>query len=72
MTARESNSELASTLPSVVFGAKDAEGRNLFDVSVTIDGESLREEARRKMGRRRPGQTHVSIRDRGLPEVTEE
>ncbi len=35
------NSELAQTLPTVVFGARDREGRALFDVSVSMDGEAL-------------------------------
>ncbi|MBX3213841.1 MAG: hypothetical protein KF850_17510 [Labilithrix sp.] len=35
------NSELAQTLPTVVFGARDREGRDLFDVTVTMDGEPL-------------------------------
>jgi len=35
------NAELASTMPSVVFGARDKAGRDLFDVSVSMDGEEL-------------------------------
>lgn len=35
------NSELAQTLPSVVFGARDKQGRDLFDVAVSMDGEPL-------------------------------
>ena len=31
--------EVMSTLPSVVLGAKDKQGRDLFDVTVTMDGE---------------------------------
>ncbi len=33
--------ELISLMPSVVFGAKDKRGRDLFDVIVTMDGEAL-------------------------------
>src|SRR5689334_11089164 len=35
------NSELATTLPTVVFGAHDKSGRDLFDVTVSMDGEVL-------------------------------
>jgi hypothetical protein len=31
--------EIVSILPSVVFGARDAKGRDLFDVTVSMDGE---------------------------------
>jgi hypothetical protein len=31
--------ELAQTLPSVVFGARDKKGRDLFDVTVSVDGD---------------------------------
>ena len=34
-------SELTSALPTVVFGAKDEAGRDLFDVRVFVDGERL-------------------------------
>jgi hypothetical protein len=33
--------EVIATLPSIVLGAKDRAGRDLFDVSVSIDGELL-------------------------------
>lgn len=33
--------ELAAALPTVVFGAKDKQGRDLFDVTVMMDGEVL-------------------------------
>ena len=33
--------ELVTLMPSVVFGAKDKQGRDLFDVVVTMDGEAL-------------------------------
>ncbi|MBX3228985.1 MAG: hypothetical protein KIT84_41360 [Labilithrix sp.] len=35
------NQDLASVLPTVVFGAKDKSGRDLFDVTVSMDGEKL-------------------------------
>lgn len=35
------NSELTASIPTVVFGAHDNLGRDLFDVSVTMDGESI-------------------------------
>lgn len=34
-------SEVIGMLPSVVFGAKDKQGRDMFDVSVSMDGEVL-------------------------------
>lgn len=34
-------SELTTALPTVVFGAKDKSGRDLFDVTVTMDGEAI-------------------------------
>ena len=33
--------EIIGMLPSVVFGAKDRQGRDLFDVTVSMDGETL-------------------------------
>lgn len=33
--------EVVAMLPSVVFGAKDKQGRDMFDVSVSMDGEVL-------------------------------
>lgn len=33
--------EVIATLPSVVLGAKDRAGRDLFDVTVSVDGETL-------------------------------
>lgn len=35
------NSELAATLPTVVFGAKDKAGKDLFDVKITMDDVPL-------------------------------
>ena len=35
------NSELSQTLPTVVFGAHDEQGRDLFDVAVSMDGQPL-------------------------------
>src|SRR5687767_2185517 len=34
-------SEVAQVLPSIVFGARDSKGRDLFDVTVSMDGEPL-------------------------------
>lgn len=34
-------SEIAGALPSVTFGAKDESGRDLFDVTISMDGEVL-------------------------------
>ena len=33
--------EVIATLPSIVLGAKDRAGRDLFDVTVSVDGETL-------------------------------
>jgi hypothetical protein len=33
--------EVEASLPTVVFGAKDARGADLFDLSVTVDGEKV-------------------------------
>lgn len=35
------NQEIAGILPTVVFGAKDKSGRDMFDVTVSMDGEKL-------------------------------
>lgn len=35
------NQEIAAILPTVVFGAKDKSGRDMFDVTVSMDGEKL-------------------------------
>lgn len=35
------NAELAATLPTVVFGAKDKAGKDLFDVKITMDDAPL-------------------------------
>ena len=34
-------SEVIVTLPSIVLGAKDRSGRDLFDVTVSVDGETV-------------------------------
>jgi hypothetical protein len=34
-------SELTTALPTVVFGAKDRGGRDLYDVNVSMDGETI-------------------------------
>src|SRR5690242_7791136 len=34
-------SELTTALPTIVFGAKDKSGRDLFDVTVSMDGEQV-------------------------------
>src|SRR5580704_17589938 len=34
-------SEVEVSLPSVVFGARDVQGRDVFDVRVTVDGNLL-------------------------------
>jgi hypothetical protein len=33
--------DVSTLLPTVVFGAKDAQGRDLFDVAVALDGDAL-------------------------------
>jgi hypothetical protein len=65
------NSELASTLPTVVFGAKDKGGKDLFDVTVTMDGEKLVTKLDGKSVTVDPGKHSFKFESGSLPSVTE-
>lgn len=65
------NSELAATLPTVVFGAKDRSGKDLFDVTVTMDGEVLVKKLDGKSVTIDPGKHTFKFEASGLPPLTE-
>jgi hypothetical protein len=65
------NSELATALPSVVFGAKDASGRDLFDVTVSMDGEPLVEKLDGKAVAVDPGPHTFRFESAGAQPVSE-
>ncbi len=65
------NSELAPTLPTVVFGAHDKAGRDLFDVTVSMDGEVLVNKLDGKSVTVDPGKHTFKFEAAGLPPVTE-
>ena len=65
------NAELARTLPTVVFGARDAEGRDLFDVTVTMDGEPLVTKLDGKSVTVDPGKHTFRFETQGHAPVTE-
>lgn len=63
--------ELAAALPTVVFGAKDKQGRDLFDVTVTMDGEVLLKKLDGKSITIDPGPHTFRFEAAGSPAVTE-
>jgi hypothetical protein len=65
------NSELATTLPTVVFGAKDTQGRDLFNVTVSMDGEVLLKRLDGKSVTVDPGKHSFRFEAAGLPPVSE-
>ena len=65
------NSELAQTLPTVVFGARDKDGRDLFDVSVSMDGEVLVTKLDGKSVTVDPGKHTFRFETAGQPPVEE-
>jgi len=65
------NSELASSLPTVVFGARDKQGRDLFDVTVAIDGEPIVKKLDGKSVTVDPGKHIFKFEAAGFPPVTE-
>lgn len=65
------NSELAATLPTVVFGAKDRSGKDLFDVTVSMDGEVLIKKLDGKSVTVDPGKHTFKFEAPGLPPLTE-
>jgi hypothetical protein len=65
------NSELASSLPTVVFGARDKAGRDLFDVTVSMDGEVLVKKLDGKSVTVDPGKHTFRFEAAGFPAVSE-
>ena len=65
------NSELAQTLPTVVFGARDERGRDLFDVIVSIDGEPIVKKLDGKSVTVDPGKHTFRFEAEGFPAVSE-
>jgi hypothetical protein len=64
-------SELTTALPTVVFGAKDKGGRDLFDVTVSVDGETIVSKLDGKAVFVDPGRHTVKLETAGAPPVTE-
>jgi hypothetical protein len=65
------NSELAATIPTVVFGARDKAGRDLFDVTVSMDGEVLVKKLDGKAVSVDPGPHTFRFEHQGFTPVTE-
>jgi len=65
------NSELSQTLPTVVFGARDTQGRDMFDVSVSMDGEPLVQKLDGKSVTVDPGKHTFRFETAGMPPVEE-
>lgn len=65
------NSELAATLPTVVFGAKDKSGKDLFDVTVSMDGEPLIKKLDGKSVVVDPGKHTFKFEAAGFPALSE-
>jgi hypothetical protein len=61
--------ELDATLPTVVFGARDASGRDLVDVRVTVDGTPVGDTAQGKPVPLDPGTHRVKFERDGSPPV---
>jgi hypothetical protein len=64
-------SELTTALPTVVFGAKDKAARDLFDVTVSMDGESIVNKLDGKAVFVDPGRHTFKFETAGAPPVTE-
>jgi hypothetical protein len=64
-------SEIIAMLPSVVFGAKDKQGRDLFDVTVSMDGETLLKKLDGKSVNVDPGPHTFKFEVAGAPAVIE-
>ena len=63
--------EVIATLPSVVLGAKDRVGRDLFDVTVSVDGETLVRKLDGKSLPIDPGPHTFKFETAGAPPVVE-
>lgn len=64
-------SELTTALPTVVFGAKDKAGRDLFDVNVSVDGETIATKLDGKAVYVDPGRHTFKLETAGAPPVSE-
>jgi hypothetical protein len=65
------NTEIAASLPTVVFGAKDKQGRDLFDVTVSMESEVLVKKLDGKSVTIDPGKHTFKFESSGLPAQTE-
>jgi hypothetical protein len=65
------NGELMPTIPTVVFGARDKQGRDLFDVTVAMDGEVLVKKLDGKSVTVDPGKHTFKFEAAGYPTLTE-
>lgn len=63
--------ELAASMPTVVFGAKDKHGRDLFDVTVSMDGEVLQKKLDGKSVAVDPGPHTFTFEAAGSAPATE-
>jgi hypothetical protein len=63
--------EIVSSLPSLVFGARDAKGHDLFDVAVSIDGEPVAKKLDGKAVPIDPGPHTFRFEAAGYAPVTE-
>lgn len=63
--------ELAASMPTVVFGAKDKQGRDLFDVSVAMDGQPLQKKLDGKSVSVDPGPHTFTFETAGSASVAE-
>ncbi|HEY8073342.1 MAG TPA: hypothetical protein VIF62_04520 [Labilithrix sp.] len=63
--------QVVALLPGVVFGAKDKAGRDLFDVTVSMDGEVLTKKLDGKAVSVDPGPHTFKFEVAGLPAVVE-
>lgn len=64
-------SELSTVIPSVVFGAKDKRGRDLLDVTVSMDGDMLVKKLDGKAVNVDPGPHTFRFDATGAPPITE-
>jgi hypothetical protein len=67
----EWTSQLAQTLPTLVFGAHDRQGHDLFDVTVSMDGEPLVTKLDGKSVMVDPGRHTFRFEMAGFPPVTQ-
>ncbi len=63
--------QVVALLPGVVFGAKDKAGRDLFDVTISMDGEVITKKLDGKAVSVDPGPHTFKFEVAGMPAVTE-